>query len=264
MTDAAIANYDLKEEIRAYWSGRAATFDASVGHRIADGAEAEAWRRLLRAGLGPIEGRPVLDLACGTGEISRMLLDLGATVTGADFAEPMLERAAAKAARRPWQGRLVDAETLAGLPDAAFDGAVTRHLVWTLTDPHAAFAAWFRVLRPGGRLLVIDGDWVSDGPRSHALRRLAALIGGGRPRHRSPEDEDVHARILSGVHYREGLTADRLAADLARAGFVEPRRHGVAPIYLVGMRGVPLADRLRLLAPVRFALSVRRPEGGGR
>ena len=46
-----------------------------------------------------------------------------------------------------------DADTLAGLPDAPFDDAATRHLVWTPTDPPAAFAAWFRVLKPGARLL---------------------------------------------------------------------------------------------------------------
>lgn len=260
MTDALRPNFDLKEEIRAHWSARAATFDRSVGHRIDDGAEAEAWRRLVLAGLGPIDGRTVLDLACGTGEISRMLLDLGASVTGVDFAEPMLDRAAAKLVRRPWQGRLADVETLSTLPDRAFDAAVTRHLVWTLTDPAAAFAAWFRVLRPGGRLLVVDGDWVSDGLRARVLKGLAGALGAGADRHRAGAGDGTHARILSAVHYRDGLTAGRLAADLARAGFVAARRHPVTPVYLFGMRRAGLAERLRLLAPARFALSVRRPD----
>ena len=55
--------------------------------------------------------------------------------------------------RRVAKGGGGDADTLAGLPDAPFDDAATRHLVWTPTDPPAAFAAWFRVLKPGARLL---------------------------------------------------------------------------------------------------------------
>lgn len=37
-------NFDLKEEIRDYWSKRSETFDLAFGHKIAAGAEANAWR----------------------------------------------------------------------------------------------------------------------------------------------------------------------------------------------------------------------------
>lgn len=252
---SATGNFDLKEEIRDYWSGRAAGFDAAPGHRI-DDADLGGWQRLIEAGLGGLNGRSVLDLACGTGEVSRALLGLGASVTGIDFSEAMLARARAKHAGRPWQGRLADAETLAGLPDAVFDGAVTRHLVWTLTDPPAAFAAWFRVLKPGARLLVVDGDWVREGLRGRLLRRVAALLGGVAA---APADGTVHRQILARVPYHDGLTRDRLVADLLRAGFTDPRPHGVGAIYLRGLHGATMAERLRLLAPKRFAVSVGRP-----
>lgn len=249
------ANYDLKEEIRDYWSGRATGFDSSPGHRI-DDADMAAWQGLITAGLGPLEGRQVLDLACGTGEVSRALVGLGASVTGIDFSEVMMGRAHAKLRGLPWQGRLADAETLAGLPEAQFDGAVTRHLVWTLTDPMAAFAAWFKVMKPGARLLVIDGDWVREGLRGKVLRRVAALLGGKPP---ASADGAVHGNILARVPYGSGLTRRRLTADLLRAGFDDPRSHGVSAIYLRGLHGASIAERLRLLAPTRFALSVRRP-----
>jgi ubiquinone/menaquinone biosynthesis C-methylase UbiE len=248
-------NFDLKEEIRDYWSGRAAGFDAAPGHRI-DEADLSAWQRLIEAGLGTLDGRKVLDLACGTGEVSRALLGLGASVTGVDFSEVMLGHARVKLAGLSWQGRLADAETLAGLPDAMFDGAVTRHLVWTLTDPPAAFAAWFRVLKPGARLLVVDGDWVREGLRGKLLRRIAAALGGVAP---SPSDGAVHRQILARVHYRDGLTQERLIADLLRAGYADPRPLRVRGVYLRGFSGASLAERLRLLAPTRFAVSVRRP-----
>lgn len=168
MSGSGARNVDLKEEIRTCWSNRAPGFDASPGHRIAEGAGTDAWRHLIAAGLGPIEDRRILDLACSTGEISRVLLGAGAEVIGVDFSEAMLDRARAKLA---WRGVLADAETPAGLPDATFDGAITRHLAWTLTNPDAA----------------------------------------------------LHRDILARVPYAKGLTRDRLAAGLARAGFVDAR-----------------------------------------
>jgi len=251
------SNWTLKEEIRAYWSGRAATFDESRGHRIADGTEARAWHRLMTGALGEIAGKNVLDLACGTGEISRMLLDLGARVTGVDFAEPMLARAAEKLRARSWKGMLGDAESLETLAPASFDGVVTRHLAWTLTDPPAAYAAIRRVLKPGAHLLVIDGDWVSETPRVRFLRGLAKMIDGRMGQ--VGADPDLHQRILSQVPYAGGLTAERLGEDLAEAGFANVARHSTLAIYLWGMRGAKLGDRLRLLAPARFAVSAMRP-----
>lgn len=256
MSGSGARNFDLKEEIRAYWSDRAPGFDASPGHRIAEGATAAAWRSLIAAGLGPIEGRRILDLACGTGEISRVLLDAGAEVMGVDFSEGMLDRARAKLAGRRWRGGLADAETLAGLPDAAFDGAITRHLAWTLTDPDAAFTAWFRVLKPGARLLVVDGDWVREGLRGRLLRTLASTLSGAPV---EAPDAALHRDILARVPYAEGLTRARLMADLAHAGFVDARAHSLARISLVGLRHGSLGERLRLLAPTRFALSAGRP-----
>lgn len=49
------ANFDLKEEIRNYWSKRSETFDLAFGHRIAPGPEADAWQKPIRAtSFGPL------------------------------------------------------------------------------------------------------------------------------------------------------------------------------------------------------------------
>ncbi|WP_080518844.1 methyltransferase domain-containing protein [Rhodopseudomonas palustris] len=69
------------------------------------------------------------------------------------------------------------------MPDERFDAVVSRHLVWTLPDPEAALADWLRVLRPGGRVVLVDCDWVHRGadragragPPSHHHRRRIAV-----------------------------------------------------------------------------------------
>jgi ubiquinone/menaquinone biosynthesis C-methylase UbiE len=130
-----------------------------------------------------MQGLKVLDLACGTGEISRMLCSLGADVTGLDFSETMHCVAKVKLKGQIWQPLLCDAENLAIVADNSFDFATTRHLAWSLTDPAAAYAEWFRVLKPGGRLLINDGDWTRPFSLSYQIKRwIAHLFGSSAPR----------------------------------------------------------------------------------
>ncbi|MEY9832724.1 ubiquinone/menaquinone biosynthesis C-methylase UbiE [Sinorhizobium fredii] len=136
MSDVAAGrNYDLRDEIKAYWSERAATFDLSPGHEIFSEEERAAWHRLFLRHLGRGDGRAALDLASGTGVISHLLDDLDFQVTGLDWAEPMLERARQKAQsrRRAISFRIGDAENTME-PDDHYDVIVNRHLVWTLVD----------------------------------------------------------------------------------------------------------------------------------
>lgn len=251
-------NFTLKDEIRAYWSERAAAFDDSASHRIENCYGLPEWRRFLRATLDlrddeDMTGWRVLDIACGTGEISRVLTGLGAGVTAVDFSESMLAIAQAKLAGLRWQGIMADAEALYPLEAGSFDLAVTRHLAWTLTDPAAAYAEWRRVLRPDGRLVVVDGNWAGSHGGILRLRRwLADRLdpGGARPL----EDRTRHEEIRARLPYGAGLTCERLAADLQAAGFASVRQIPLHRLYGAGMRGVRLAERLRQTARHRFAL----------
>lgn len=212
------SNRDLRDEISDYWSDRAATFDMDPGHKIADGAERAAWKGLFRRHLGEAGGRRLLDLASGTGEIAMLCHELGYRVTGLDWAEPMLLRARAKAAAAGASITFLQADAeRTMLPSASQDVIVTRHLVWTLVDPVASFAEWFRILAPGGQLLIVDGDFVSKGRVHRLLARLLGLthrpVEGGMP--------DRHADILSRVHFSSGARATEVAQLLEQAGFRE-------------------------------------------
>lgn len=223
---ATPTNYNLKDEIKAYWSLRAETFDTQPGHEIFSESERAAWHALIRRHLGEGSGRKALDLASGTGVVSHLMDDLGFAVTGMDWAEPMLERARAKAEARGRKIRFFmgDAENTLE-PDEAYDVITNRHLVWTLVDPKAAFIEWHRVLKPGGRLLIVDGDFVNPGlvarianQLAEALKRLG--IGTQSPQH-GPGNalSETHRSILSRVYFSQGARAEAVVDLLKQAGF---------------------------------------------
>ena len=112
----------------------------------------QAWRRGTVAALALPEGSLVLDLACGTGDLSRLALRSGYRVVGTDLSAGML---GANGAATP----LVEADG-SRLPfvDGAFDGLVCGYALRNFTDLAATLAESARVLRPGGRLAVLEVD----------------------------------------------------------------------------------------------------------
>jgi demethylmenaquinone methyltransferase / 2-methoxy-6-polyprenyl-1,4-benzoquinol methylase len=110
------------------------------------------WRRLTaRAVVSP--GDRVLDACCGTGDLALAAEAEGGRVTGLDFSSRMLERARRKSAVIEWvQGDLLE------LPfgDASFDAVTVGFGVRHAEDLDAALRELRRVLRPGGRLAVLD------------------------------------------------------------------------------------------------------------
>jgi SAM-dependent methyltransferase len=149
----------VKQQVAAHWNRRAAHFDADFGHSIGGPDERAAWDRVLGLFLPERRALDALDIGCGTGFLSLELAARGHRVTGVDFAPAMLalarEKAAARGAAICWEE--ADAEELP-FAAASFDLAVSRHLLWTLPHPETAIDEWIRVLRPGGRLVVVDGE----------------------------------------------------------------------------------------------------------
>src|SRR6266436_2391423 len=150
----------VKQQVAAHWGRRAPGFDEGFGHSIRTSAERAAWDRifdLVLMGRGPLDA---LDAGCGTGFLSFELAARGHRVTGVDFAPAMLAEARRKAAERSASIRFeeADAEQLPFAP-GSFGLVISRHLLWTLPHPEAAIDEWVRVLRPGGRLVVVDGQF---------------------------------------------------------------------------------------------------------
>ena len=146
----------VKEQVAAHWNRRAPGFDEDFGHSIRTPAERAAWDRIL-ALVVPGAALDALDVGCGTGFLALELAGRGHRVTGVDFAPAMIAEARRKAAAAGLgiQFEEGDAEALP-FPARHVDFVISRHLLWTLPHPEAAVDEWIRVLRPGGRLVVVD------------------------------------------------------------------------------------------------------------
>jgi arsenite methyltransferase len=114
--------------------------------------------------LAPAPGERVLDVGVGPGllalDLARLVGPTG-RVVGLDLAPAMVAAATARLAALPQaEVRIGDAAAL-DLPDAAVDAAVSTQVYEYVADMPRALAELHRVLRPGGRALILDTDWRS-------------------------------------------------------------------------------------------------------
>ncbi|HEX3805847.1 MAG TPA: bifunctional demethylmenaquinone methyltransferase/2-methoxy-6-polyprenyl-1,4-benzoquinol methylase UbiE [Gaiellaceae bacterium] len=143
------------DAIRSMFDRIAPVYDAM--NRVMTAGLDVRWRRLA-AESAVRRGDRVLDAACGTGDLAIADLKAGAaTVVGLDFAEQMLARARKKTALRKDVLEWVQGDMLA-LPfeDASFDAATVGFGVRNVADLPLALRELRRVLRPDGRLAILE------------------------------------------------------------------------------------------------------------
>jgi len=138
------------EGVRAMFDRIAPVYDAM--NRVMTAGLDGRWRRETAAAVVR-RGDRVLDSCCGTGDLALACLRAGGRVTGLDFSERMLERARRKSGEVEW----VQGDALA-LPfeDDSFDAATVGFGVRNLEDLDRGLAELGRVLRPGGRIGVLE------------------------------------------------------------------------------------------------------------
>lgn len=139
------------------WDLEAASFDDEPDHGLADPRTRAAWRDLL---LGAFPSAParVADLGCGTGTLTRLLVDEGYTVDGLDLSPEMIRRARAKVPEARFG--VGDASSPA-LESATYDVVLSRHVLWAMTDPETAFGRWVDLLKPDGVVVLVEGRWAT-------------------------------------------------------------------------------------------------------
>jgi ubiquinone/menaquinone biosynthesis C-methylase UbiE len=232
----------LDHTINAHWSRTANTYNLWARQHFTDGPIRRTWLSRLPRWAGA--GRStVLDVGTGPGIMAFYWAELGFEVTAVDKAEGMLAEARANAAAL---GHRVHFELADGhklpFPDASFDIVTNRLVLTQMVDPAAALREWTRVLKPGGRLIVIEGDaTMVRGTLKHKLWKVASVpfvyFSEGRNPLRNRMPIDVWNKLPLVGHRRpaweqtqyrelglENITVDPV--DRRELGWLEYIKHG--------------------------------------
>jgi demethylmenaquinone methyltransferase / 2-methoxy-6-polyprenyl-1,4-benzoquinol methylase len=189
------------------------------------------WRRAVAAAVAATAGERILDLAAGTGTVSRSLTRTGADCVACDFSLGMLRvgatrlggQAAGGPASRPGRGRVrfVAGDALA-LPfrNGAFDAVTISFGLRNVAGPAEALAEMRRVTRPGGRLLICEFSHLDNRMLDAAYRRYLAMALPAAARRLSP-NPDAYSYLAESI----GAWPDKqeLAAMIRAAGWSSVR-----------------------------------------
>ncbi len=219
---AAIArSYDLNNRLHSLWRD-------------------QAWRRAAVRAADVREGDAVLDVACGTGDLTEAFAgrSAAARVLGVDFTPEMLEVARTKQAALPGETaarieyRQGDAMDL-HLPDASVDVVSIAFGIRNVADPRRAIGEFARVLRPGGRLVILEFDtprlapvrWFNRWYSGWLMPRTATLISGDR--------SGAYRYLPKSVE--SFMSREEMVAAIAGAGFADvsarPLSMGICTCY---------------------------------
>ena len=165
-------------DAREMWDAESVDYDEPADHGLHDPMVRDAWRELLLGVLPPAPAR-VADLGCGTATLTRLLAEEGYAVDAVDFSPAMVRQAREKVAGL---SGVTVTEGDAGSPPlepAAYDVVLCRHVLWALRDQVAVVRRWSSLLRPHGRLVLVEGNW-STGAGLAADQTVELLAQAGR------------------------------------------------------------------------------------
>ncbi|MGA4842902.1 trifunctional class I SAM-dependent methyltransferase/NUDIX hydrolase/VOC family protein [Streptomyces sp. G45] len=209
------------------WDARAAAFDDAPDHGLRDPAVRRAWADRLADWLPDVPG-DILDVGCGTGGLALLAAEQGHRVTALDQSPAMAARARAKLAGHRARVLVGDAAR-PPVGERRFDAVLARHVLWLLPDPDAALRHWCSLLRPGGRLVLVEGVWGEASPTGLPAARVTAAL--------APLVARTHSERLSADARLWGRPVDDERYALVGVTAAAARHTEVVDVHLILRRG---------------------------
>ena len=233
---------DKAKRVRAMFAAISRSYD--LNNRLHSMGRDQTWRRIAVATAGVKTTDTVLDVACGTGDLSLMCADAGARrVIGVDFTHEMLRVADTK--RRPageatvgkrhrGEMMLADGDAMRlPIADRSVDVVSIAFGLRNVADPRKAIGEFYRVLRPNGRLVILEFSL----PTNAMMRGLYQMYF----RHVMPWTATLVSRDRTGAYrylprsVNTFVDRQTILKELVKAGFVSvaarPLTFGVAVVY---------------------------------
>lgn len=182
----------------------------------------QRWRRRVVREAGDVRDLVVADICTGTGDLAVAFARAGARVVGVDFTHPMLLRAPGKLRPGDQPTRFVQGDALQlPLPDDSADLATVAFGIRNVADRVAGLAEMARVVRPGGRVLVLEFTTPRGGPFAWIYRTYftRALPMVGRLVSRDREAYEYLPRTVLAWPQPEAFAQEFREVGLVECGF---------------------------------------------
>ncbi|AAM05861.1 conserved hypothetical protein [Methanosarcina acetivorans C2A] len=184
----------------------------------------------------PGKGLSTPDVGCCTGEMSRILADVGHKVTGIDLSEKMLTVAKSKSPDGI-EFRIGDAEN-PPFEEGKFDAVVTRHVLWTLPNPEKALESWRNVLKSEGKVIVIDGIW-DNGSLEMRLRQKIGEVMIRIVERNDISKDSYTAEMNAMLPNAKGVSLDKARGYMEKAGLKDVQAIGLADLVGIQKKHMP-------------------------
>lgn len=177
-------------------------------------------------------GGTVLDVGCGQGQLLYYLRNNFNRLVGLEYSERRLCEAKHNLSNLPFQGILGSAESLTEVPSESIDCIVSADVIEHIPDVYAASDELFRILRPGGTLIM-------NTPNIAFIKKRIQLIAGRFPSTSQP-NEGLGSDVLFDGGHLHYFTFRSLEMLLEKSGFEMTKRRGFGRLGLLHTLYPPL------------------------
>ncbi|KHF38610.1 hypothetical protein LQ50_20030 [Halalkalibacter okhensis] len=235
------------------WDKRAEQYTQRSEYHLKSEEQKAEWKGTLDKIIDNKSSLDMLDVGTGPGFLALLLAEMGHNCTGVDLSTKMLKIAQRKANANDLQCRFLhgDAEKL-DFEDHSFDVVINRHLLWTLPHPGVALREWVRVLRPGGKLVIFDGDWTTH--NMDKRRKYKQLLGNylvmiSEKRYTLNWRKRYKTRINNEKLPFEGADEGKVMSLMEAAGLSNISTASMEHLLKVDSKSFPLKYRLSFIEP---------------